>query len=1571
MRFKPKTVRRLLLVAVVAVVIVGGAFSLFVVRRWQTNRRTEAHRREGMAAFAAGNYRKCVEDLGKYIHRGHANDADVWLTVARASHAVEQPDNAHLRNTIKALQQYLTLRPDDSEQRLWLLKICNQAGSYLEARDAARLLRPEAIETCGPALVEVLREEAIALTAARQDGDRLEGVVARLLALSPLDLQGHLIRLEFWGRSERKQEARQGAMALAAAHPESPVAQLVLAASYLVEPTPDDIRAARAKLAQAVGLDPISGEVTNTVALPGADFTSRAVDILDRLQAFDFSFHVLKQWRMQNPTAPNHRLELGLLRTLARRLWQVGDHDGLDSLITPQDQPLADSEVLAFIAMALSQSDRSERKARSESILKTLQARTQDFRADAWAKVIPIAAAAGTSDAKGAIEPLRAVIKDSGRIEPVFYVLLGETCAAVSRLDDALAAWKSAAESPVCASWPYPHVRQAETLLAMGRKAEAVDAATQALMIARQSPGINALWFEAQTERLRQLGGSDAKVDPASVLETLDRVNQQVEGALPRPDAVAAWERLQPSRVFLLARTGKRDQAISTARAALARELGKPTVERLASISVSERLGIEDECLQRAGGSMASPAVAFARAAELARSGQTDEGLKLMRDAAAAGSPESLVALAQFLELMGQKEAIAAWIDAADRHPENLAVQRAALGSAVAASDAAFADRLIARYQRLAGLEGPAAEDSVVRIARARVLLTRAGGVTLKDRDSAVALLSQVVAANPRNVEAKVALAKALMIADSKKNIRPDEPRALQQLVDALAVEPQSAPIALEAASLHLKMRDHARACSVLSTLAGDAVAPYEARLSAARMLLSQGGDSASLGLRALEDIDRTFQAQSRPTPPGVLVTLADEYARAKRDSQAELLLDRLIASAGVSADQLFAAAAFHQRRGNSAKLDQVLAIAAPDGKPVEVYELLQARLAEDRADFAAADAHFERAIAARADAGTTWRTYISSLLGRPNGSKALEVAQRARQALPTDPAISVLVEQARLAAAASDQSADFAPLISAMADDPEWSSAGEVLRALEEAKARGDLDRPAAVFDLAEKFPTQAGLQLYLAQHLLNADPQKASILILRAREAAPTDARIAKSAAQLWLALQRWPEMAAAATAWREADAGRSPEPDVALAEAKLHSGDFSAGMSALLPWVEAAAKNPAAPFSLSVLNMQTKLLIASGRAAEARQYLSPLLPKSADVRISVWLRAAGESLPDLNMARSWIEEVKPHTSSASVEEQLAIAAAHSMLASRFPGEAPALLSEARSHLGTVLQSPETVTAPVLEAFAVTCHRQKDLTAARDAYERALSLDPDRVICLNNLASLMLDEGTSLERATELADRAVQVRPELSSLVTLGSVWHARGVQARKSGQPGESEFRNAAQAFERAAKSAPADPQLLSRVAQAQADAGDFRASAASWERLASLPGLTGEVVAAAHNNRAAMLIRSGSERETLQQARTLIERVLASSQESAYLDTLGWIELQTSRRDKAIEAFRKALAGDGSMKSAQIGLAASLVSGSAEERREAMELASKVDPAELDQFLREKLQRVRAIVQVDKP
>ncbi len=917
------------------------------------------------------------------------------------------------------------------------------------------------------------------------------------------------------------------------------------------------------------------------------------------------------------------------------------------------------------------------------------------------------------------------------------------------------------------------------------------------------------------------------------------------------------------------------------------------------------------------------------------------------------------------MERISHPDALKAWISLGDEFKTDVGIQRACLLSPVACGDSEFIERTIERYKALSGRE-PTAEDAIVRTARARVLLR--GTPTSRDRDAAIALLGPIITAQPKLVEPRLVLAAALQMSDPARGIRPELDRAAAQLGEALALEPRSAPIALALARVFQLQAQFGRSRELLARVASDALGEPELRLSAARMLVAQG-EPAPLVLQTLSDLDKQWGTAS---PPDLLTTLAFVYELQRQDDEAGATYARLIAHPDASADALFAAANFYQSR---AMHDRVAAALAQAERLGPGYKSdIQARLADAEGDAAESQRFFEAAVAAAPTNPVLWRTYAASLLSRSDAAAAQKCVERGLKAVPGDPSLSLLLEQARLAATAPGSSADLQPLIAALSKDRALSGAAEIIKSIDAAQQRGDFERPDAILALAETAPTVPMLQLYLAQRMAALDPDAAVTLANRAASLAPGNSVVLRQVAELMLGLNRWRELRTLATSWRAADSSRTPDADVAIAQACLNLKDYPAGLAALKPWTTAAQSNPKGPGSLSVLNINARLLIGAGRESEARTFLQPALTASPEVRAAIWLRTAAELASSVEAARSWIEAVRPMIPADAVDEQLAIAGAWSVLASRFPTDAPTILAATREQLTALTQAHET--APAFEALGVVCHRLSDYPAAEQAYRRALAIDPKRTTALNNLATILLEVKHDPAAALAPAAQAAELSPSAASLGTLGFVQTALADAAKASDDASANGlYKSAADTYQRLAKALRRDPEAWQRAAEASTRAGDFAGAELAWGRITEIPGLPGPIIATCKNNRAMAILQQEPGKEQLDRARGLVNEAILTSDQPAFRDSLGWVELQANRRPAAIAAFRSAMQGvdpkQPHLKSSAIGLATALASGSSEERKEAAVLLKGIDVKDLDANLAAKFRRVHSLVDSDKP
>ena len=73
---------------------------------------------------------------------------------------------------------------------------------------------------------------------------------------------------------------------------------------------------------------------------------------------------------------------------------------------------------------------------------------------------------------------------------------------------------------------------------------------------------------------------------------------------------------------------------------------------------------------------------------------------------------------------------------------------------------------------------------------------------------------------------------------------------------------------------------------------------------------------------------------------------------------------------------------------------------------------------------------------------------------------------------------------------------------------------------------------------------------------------------------------------------------------------------------------------------------------------------------------------------------------------------------------------------------------------------------------------HRLGDMKNCYDCYEKALKIDPNNALCLNNYAYFMCLEGKKLNKALKMSKKAVELEPDNASyLDTIGWILHLKG--------------------------------------------------------------------------------------------------------------------------------------------------------------------------------------------------
>lgn len=1556
MSLKPKTVRRLLLVGTAAVVLIASAFALFVVRHWRAERFTQQHREKGLAAVQREDWVTALSECGNYLNRtrGKQRDPDMLLAYANARLNIQEPSGKHILDALPFFRQYLEAKPDDRATALRLLKLYMDAGYFPEARDAAARLRPTDLRDATKDHIEVLEIEVMALLGAKDTSDRMTQLLARLQQLEPLSVPAGLVRIDMMNQSGSTTAAREYADKLLADHPGAPPALLLAGLARRARPTVEGLLEAAKLLAQAAGLDP-TGKRLRPPEYTDIQFARRLVAAMDSVGAGDLSLEVLRH-------GAEHFKEMDFRRLFLRRLWQEGRVAELEAASNDLavDDPRTDSELLGLRGMALMASGKREPALKIAGIL---AARKGDFRAASWAVVLPLSDPASAVKAGEAAETLKKAAKDNP-FEPLIPMLRGEALASIGLKEEARASWEDAANVPSAAGWVVPRMRIAESLLADDRPVEAAEMATAALFMAPNRLAVNVLWLQAQAARLLKapVGG----FPPDEVFKRLNIVEPEIPKDNTDPGFVAMRQGLVPVRVLLLARTGKPDEAKSLALAALDADppLSEDAMRRLAGISRSERLGFEDLAIQKAEAAHGRTAnLEYTRASQLADQGRPEEGLTQLRGAVASKPNDSGLRLAEarYLERIGHPEALAAWRAAVDAFASDLFVQRSALESVAATEDRSLIERAIANYQKAQGTGQPV-DDATVRLARSRVLIR--GTPTKADRDRAIATLSALVSEQPNLVEPKLTLASALALNLPGRDIKPDYPRALTQLADALNLEPRAPAILIEIARIQQASGNFAAARDALNRVASDSTQDLRSRQIAAEMLLAQR-DPMPVAVPALEDI---AQRMGDRAPGSLLVVLGEAYHQLRQDDKAEVIFARLLDLAA-DPESVYRTASFFQSRSDDARAKAALARIdslklRPGGKDV-----LLGRLAEDRGDTKEALARYNAATAAAPDDPAAWRQLAAFLLKQGDAQAALAAAEKGLAKAPGDPPLTVVREQAKVLAA-GDTPSDLGPLISALQSGPMFAQSAEIIAAVRDAEAAGDLDNAAGLSRLADRFPNSIELQMVVAQRLVLFDPVRASTLANRAMNAAPSNPAPARLAAQIALGLGRWNDMLTASLAWRERDTTRGVEPDLAIAEAQLNLKQHERGLEALRPRLATIAK-PLDDNALRILNLTARLLVASGRERDARALLTPHLADSSPMRVSVWLPIAVRDLPSFDLCAAWLTQLRAAIPADATDEQITLSTAYTVLASRFKDQQDSMLAEAKGILARLTQPGSPPSPAAHEALGVLLHRQNDLAGAEAAYRKAIDLDPKRATSLNNLADILDNKG-DLDQAADFAARAVDAsgRNDAIFLETFATIQYKRATKKSQAGDaPGAIPLaKAAADAFRLVVITRPTDIPLIGSAASAAELAGEYAWAAEAYERLLKVPSLPPAYIPPVKNNLAMAILRLNRSPAEVVRAAELASAAANEGQEPEFYDTLGWCLLAANKPDQATSAFRqgkaRAEAQRKRLPSVLIGLATCLAAGGPTSRDEAAALLNSIDPASLDAELKTKLQAARA-------
>lgn len=1529
MALKPKTARRLLLLAVLVLVGAGAIFAFFGVRRWQNERRSIEWRTQGMAAFEAKNYFETLNQLGRYVQK-FPNDKDVLLTWAKAREKIENADGSHLMESARFYERYLDQDPGDKATARHLVTLYLQSGLWNEARDRAQRLRPQDLAKAELEHRELLMHEAQARIAIKAADPRAGELITRALELDAADVIAQAQYARWLRDMGRGVDIAPYIEKLRKGYGDQEWCKLAIAIISI----DDKSTAQGADVFQAAttiaNIDPATGDRKGPSKHGKFIKSYQLISLFDLAYRFNHSMSVMQEELRTNPDSD-------LRPIVARRLWQSGaSREALDVIPAKLDlSPNGTHTDLLVFKIVASLDAKAE--VDHAQILKAMEERSDDFRARSWLPPLRSLVKSPPPPASESVVELLAAIKDNPR-EPILHYWLGSRYAELGRDDEARDAWRRAGELPLSNGWATPWIRISNSLLDAGRFEPALETSALAVRISPGSTDANLASINAQVNCLD--AGIPIPGGEGPLLDSIERLIAQNAGSESAP-VKAFVGALLPSRVLLLSRAGKTAQARSLVTEALAGQNppSRNVLQQLASISMRQKLGVEDQVLAFAEKAFGvDPSGVYNRAMSMYRAGQKAEAVTLLREAVkqnAANDTNWRLALARFLDAVGDPAAKDEWIALADAKPEDLRIQLDAMRSPAAGGDSAFIDRVSERVTKLGGGDAKSAPP-LIRLAKARSMLS--GKPTRQVRDEAVGMLKTLAIEAPDIPEVRKMLVAALLIDDPENNLKPDIASAVEQLRNiASSSSDRSGPI-LDIARLYQSQRDFAKAKAELTKVTGDPELPATSRTAAADMLIGQGEFAEAIPV--LEQLVR----EGGPTPDSLLLfRLAGVYRSMMRDADALGILRRIIAKPPTDPEQLFQLADGLAALGDSDNAAKAIGLLDKSDLDPARRELLKASYAQRRGKPDEAAAAVERAIAISPNNADAWNTLASLYMVAGDRAKAEAVVKRGLAQIPGEPRLKIYAQQ--LAGEVADANIDLKSIADSLAKDPANAKRAEAIRALEEMRSTDKLNDPQAWQALADRFQDDPAIQASAAQALSQLNPPQLAMAASIARRAMrnfPAAVEPAKLATFVYRQMGDWSEMLAASKAWQQLT--RSRDSDIAVAEANLNTRQPKAAIEQLRPHVSTAAAGPDAPGASVVLSLQGAALIDAGQSRDAFGLLSPIIKSSRTVRNRVFLPlAGGAELPETE-TRQWFDAAEASAAADSIEDQLSLADAYARLSVRLPK----LSKNSMDRSIAILQRLDALpadkkgdqAAKILFGLGAALDRAGDPKAGAEAFRKSLAIQPDSISTMDALARALAADAVARNadpsEAVAIAQRAMELAGGRGSSLsrTLAKCFEAQGQHRIKSGDAAGAKeaWGQAAAIYKQLTETVNPSMADFYLLAQIQETIGQYREAVATYERALAMPApITKVDRAGLQNNLAYMLLKSDKSASSLNKAKDLAVAASGAVEHAAFYDTLGAIELARGDRDAAAAAYRKGLAADPKQVSCVVGLASALSEG----------------------------------------
>jgi hypothetical protein len=1215
MPIRPKTKRRVTILAAGAVCLVLAAAGAYALRERQLRHQLNLARQEGMDAYRAHEWSLAIDKLGPYVSR-RPDDAEAVFGLAIAHTQRPGADAGDIDDAINYLRRYHEIAPDNLVSQDRLLDLLRQTRAWDQVLEQSRQML-----AANPNEPVALADLAVALQATGKSAEALKTAQA-YNDVNPTDLDGHELTYAIMRAMKLPpQQFLDRARQFEARFPNDPRFKLAEVIAYTLGresslSASDDAATTARQLEQSEIQQLLAA--THDVDPPDAQFVQHAVRLLDLIHRYDEGLSLLSR------AADKFSADPAACLTYAQRLWESGQDEKVAKYLDGITGAASDdTPLIAYKALALQDLIRDHnRDTDSTALIAALTARVDDPVAQGWATALAATAEKTLRAKLDGLQKAVATDPDNG----VIHFLLAQAYRDAQENDLALEQARLAATA--LPSWMDPHLLCARVLTERGNALNAVGESDQAMQAAAAG---NRGDDDATVAKATAFFAYAEATGDASAYDALATQLDEFHKSHPNDRQLLAIY------VRLLAQTNQPDKAkqvVSLAIADAGKDSGPDVLLDLARVCRLENLGMQDQIFDAAQRRFGvTPQLAFDLAAYRVASKTLTpaDALTYLNVSAAAGKGqpwEWKLVTARFLEDAHDTAAGPAWVDLGNAYPDNLTVQRDLLDQSIApsawTSEKPFVATTVDRLHQLTG------DDALNwKLARARWLLdaTPADNPDKSAANDASVLLGDVL----RHATAGQRVDPHVLQATAMERLG-DLDGAVSEMSQAWLLAPSSGQIGFDLMRLYHASGRFSEAVEVFDHLANlplsddlrqrSAAIMYDQNefTRAADMLAHAGKTPGVIGLLAMADqrMGKVKDAgdlylglmDNQNLPPIVISSAADYFASVGDTATAEKFLAKLDTAGLADWDRMLKQAAYLERFGND---------------PAAVNQLYLSAIAADKS---------QALPSAR---------YAAYLIRRNDLTGAVRTLDQAIQTWPTNADLRGLKTLCR-GLQSPQLSSELTPVAALLTVVPGQTAAADLLAAL------AIPDQPqgtAQMQNLLKKYPTFYPLYEVLVRRLVenrrSDSVARAIELAEKALDRFPDQPAAAGLACIAQADAGHWAEALDAAQLWHDRDFQQPQEADWHIALCLINLGRAPEAVNRLEAYViDAIPQADHAPWT-QILRTYAAALLAAGRMDDAQAILTPLATKSALWR-AAWLELAKEDLPTAAQASDWISRVVP---------------------------------------------------------------------------------------------------------------------------------------------------------------------------------------------------------------------------------------------------------------------------------------------------------------------------------------